>query len=94
MSLVAGVLLVNAVFVAVGYALLGPARRQWSWAGLALLVGAGSVGNPRLLRHDRRFPRDASGGGVSRCRARFGGDHLLATSTGIDYRLLVCSSIH
>ena len=45
MSLVAGVLVVNAVFVAVGPGeLLGPARRQAAWAGLALLVGAGSVG--------------------------------------------------
>lgn len=44
MSLVAGVLAVNAAFLAVGYALLGPQRRRASWAGVALLVGAGSVG--------------------------------------------------
>jgi hypothetical protein len=44
MSLVAGVLAVNAVFVAVGYALLGRSRRRASWAGVALLVGAGGVG--------------------------------------------------
>lgn len=44
MSLVAGVLAVNAAFLAVGYALVGPERRRPSWAGVALLVGAGSVG--------------------------------------------------
>ena len=44
MSLVAGVLAVNAAFLAVGFALLGPERRRPSWAGVALLVGAGSVG--------------------------------------------------
>ena len=44
MSLVAGVLGVNAAFLAVGYALLGPPRRRASWAGVSLLVGAGSVG--------------------------------------------------
>jgi hypothetical protein len=44
MSLVAGVLVLNAAFLAAGYALLGPARRSPSWAGVALLVGAGSVG--------------------------------------------------
>ena len=44
MSLVAGVLVLNAAFLAAGYALLGPARRRLSWAGVALLVGAGSVG--------------------------------------------------
>jgi hypothetical protein len=44
MSLVLGVLAVNAAFLAVGYALLGPARWRASWAGVALLVGAGTVG--------------------------------------------------
>lgn len=44
MSLVLGVLAVNTAFVAAGYALLGPARRRASWAGVALLVGAGTVG--------------------------------------------------
>ena len=44
MSLVAGVLVLNAAFLAAGYALLGPARWRLSWAGVALLVGAGSVG--------------------------------------------------
>ena len=44
MSLVAGVLAVNAAFLAVGYTLVGPARWRASWAGVALLVGAGSVG--------------------------------------------------
>ena len=44
MSLVAGVLVVNAAFLAVGYALLGPDGWRPSWAGVALLVGAGSVG--------------------------------------------------
>ena len=44
MSLVAGVLVLNAAFLAAGYALLGPARWRPSWAGVALLVGAGSVG--------------------------------------------------
>jgi hypothetical protein len=44
MSLVFGVLAVNAAFVAVGYTLLGPARWRASWAGVALLVGAGTVG--------------------------------------------------
>jgi len=44
MSFVAGVLAVNAAFLAVGYALIGPVRWRPSWAGVALLVGAGSVG--------------------------------------------------
>jgi hypothetical protein len=44
MSLVAGVLVVNAAFLAAGYALLGRERWRPSWAGVALLVGAGSVG--------------------------------------------------
>jgi hypothetical protein len=44
MSLVAGVLAVNIAFLAVGYALIGRVRRRVSWAGVALLVGAGSVG--------------------------------------------------
>ena len=44
MRLVAGVLVLNAAFLAAGYALLGPARWRLSWAGVALLVGAGSVG--------------------------------------------------
>jgi hypothetical protein len=44
MSLVAGVLAVNAAFLAVGYALVGPPRWRASWAGVALLVGAGGVG--------------------------------------------------
>ena len=44
MTLVGGVLAVNAVFVVVGYAFLGRARRRLSWAGVALLVGAGAVG--------------------------------------------------
>jgi hypothetical protein len=44
MRLVAGVLAVNAAFLVVGYALLGPTRWRPSWAGVALLVGAGSVG--------------------------------------------------
>ena len=44
MSLVVGVLAVNAAFLAVGYALLGPTRWRTSWAGVALLVGSGSVG--------------------------------------------------
>ena len=44
MSLVAGVLVLNAAFLAAGYALLGPERWRPSWAGVALLVGAGSVG--------------------------------------------------
>jgi hypothetical protein len=44
MSLVAGVLTLNAAFLVVGYALLGPVRWRPSWAGVALLVGAGSVG--------------------------------------------------
>jgi hypothetical protein len=48
-TLVAGVLAVNAAFLAVGYALLGPGRRQPSWAGVALLVGAGSVGTVVFL---------------------------------------------
>src|SRR5687767_7385205 len=44
MSLLAGVLVLNAAFLAAGYALLGPARWGPSWAGVALLAGAGSVG--------------------------------------------------
>lgn len=44
MSLVLGVAAVNAAFLLVGYALLGPARRRATWAGVALLVGAGAVG--------------------------------------------------
>jgi hypothetical protein len=44
MTLTAGVLAVNAGLLAVGYALLGSARRGMSWAGVALLVGAGAVG--------------------------------------------------
>lgn len=44
MNLVLGVLAINLGFVAVGYALLGPARWRASWAGVALLVGAGGVG--------------------------------------------------
>jgi len=44
MRLVAGVLAVNAAFLVVGYALLGPSRWRPSWVGVALLVGAGSVG--------------------------------------------------
>ena len=44
MRLVAGVLAVNAAFLVVGYALLGPSRWRPSWAGVALLAGAGSVG--------------------------------------------------
>jgi hypothetical protein len=44
MSLVLGVLALNAAFLAVGYALIGPARLSASWAGVALLVGGGSVG--------------------------------------------------
>jgi hypothetical protein len=44
MALVAGVLALNAAFLAVGYALIGRARRHASWAGVALLVGTGSVG--------------------------------------------------
>jgi hypothetical protein len=44
MSLVLGMGAVNAAFLAVGYALLGPARLRASWAGVALLVGAGTVG--------------------------------------------------
>ena len=42
--MIGGVLAVNLAFVAVGYALLGRPRWHWSWAGLALLVGAGAVG--------------------------------------------------
>jgi hypothetical protein len=42
--MIGGVLAVNLAFVVVGYALLGRARWHWSWAGLALLVGAGAVG--------------------------------------------------
>ena len=45
MSLVPGVLVVNGAFLAAGYALLGPTRWRPSWAGVALLVGAGSVGS-------------------------------------------------
>ena len=44
MSLVAGLLAVNAAFLVVGYALIGPARWRVSWGGVALLVGAGGVG--------------------------------------------------
>ena len=44
MRLVVGVLVLNAAFLAAGYALLGPARWRLSWAGVALLLGAGSVG--------------------------------------------------
>jgi hypothetical protein len=44
MTLAAGVLAVNAAFLAVGFALLGRARMRASWAGVALLVGAGAVG--------------------------------------------------
>jgi hypothetical protein len=42
--MIGGVLAVNLAFVVVGYALLGRPRWHWSWAGLALLVGAGAVG--------------------------------------------------
>jgi hypothetical protein len=49
MSLVLGVGAVNAVFLGVGYALLGRARWHWSWAGLALLVGSGLVGTAVFL---------------------------------------------
>ena len=42
--MIGGVLAVNLAFVVVGYALLGRRRWHWSWAGLALLVGAGAVG--------------------------------------------------
>ena len=42
--MIAGVIAVNAVFTVAGYALLGPQRRRLSWAGVALLVGAGAVG--------------------------------------------------
>ena len=42
--MIAGVIAVNAVFMVAGYALLGPQRRRLSWAGVALLVGAGAVG--------------------------------------------------
>jgi hypothetical protein len=42
--MIGGVLAVNVAFVVVGYALLGRPRWHWSWAGLALLVGAGAVG--------------------------------------------------
>ncbi len=42
--MIAGVIAVNAVFAVVGFALLGPPRRRLSWAGVALLVGAGAVG--------------------------------------------------
>ena len=49
MSLVLGVGAVNAGFLAVGYALLGPPRRNWSWAGVALLVGGGAVGTAVFL---------------------------------------------
>ena len=44
MTLVGGVVAVNAAFLAVGYALLGRARWHVSWAGVALLLGAGAVG--------------------------------------------------
>jgi hypothetical protein len=43
-TLVGGVVAVNAAFLAVGYALLGRPRWHVSWAGVALLVGAGVVG--------------------------------------------------
>ena len=49
MRLVGGVLAVNAVYLAVGYALLGRSRLHVSWAGVALLVGAGSVGTAVFL---------------------------------------------
>ena len=49
MTLVAGVLAVNAAFTGVGYALLGRGHRQASWAGVALLVGAGAVGTVAFL---------------------------------------------
>jgi hypothetical protein len=42
--MIGGVFAVNLAFVVVGYALLGRPRWHWSWAGLALLVGAGAVG--------------------------------------------------
>jgi hypothetical protein len=43
-ELVPGVVAPNLLFLAVGYALLGRRRYRASWAGVALLVGAGSVG--------------------------------------------------
>jgi hypothetical protein len=43
-TLVGGVVAVNAAFLVVGYALLGRGRWRLSWAGVALLVGAGAVG--------------------------------------------------
>ena len=49
MTLVAGVLAVNAGFAAVGFALLGRSRWDVSWAGVALLVGAGAVGSILFL---------------------------------------------
>lgn len=42
--MIAGVVAVNVAFVAAGFALLGRPRWHVSWAGLALLVGAGAVG--------------------------------------------------
>jgi hypothetical protein len=42
--MIGGALAVNLAFVVVGFALLGRPRWHWSWAGLALLVGAGAVG--------------------------------------------------
>ena len=44
LELVAGVAAVNVLFLAVGYALLGRPRWRASWAGVALLAGAGAVG--------------------------------------------------
>jgi hypothetical protein len=44
MTLLAGVAAVNVGFLGVGYALLGRPCWRLSWAGLALLVGAGAVG--------------------------------------------------
>ena len=49
LAMIAGVLAVNLAFVVVGYALLGRTRWHWSWAGLALLVGAGAVGTVVFL---------------------------------------------
>lgn len=43
MTLVPGIVAVNVVFLVVGFALLGRARWHVSWAGVALLVGAGAV---------------------------------------------------
>src|SRR5215208_6681647 len=47
MGLVPGVVALNAVFVAVGYALLSavlPRGSAWSYAGAALVVGASATG--------------------------------------------------